>query len=89
GERWHRELLSQMSAEVPGLRPAVINPETVFELASLLAFRHFFRHAYAVTFDAKPLGRELSRVLAVESIVSSALDEFADFLRATMRAVSS
>lgn len=89
GERWHRELLSQMSAEVPGLRPAVIDAETVSKLAFLLAFRHFFRHAYAVTFDAEHLTREVSRLLAVEPIVSAALDGFADFLKATMLAVSS
>ena len=88
GERWHRELLSQMSAEIPGVRPAVINFETVSELALLLAFRHFFRHAYAVSFDANRLARELSRLLAIEAIVSAALDAFAHFLKAAMHSVS-
>ncbi|MGH7285120.1 MAG: hypothetical protein ACRELY_26655 [Polyangiaceae bacterium] len=42
GDRWHRDLLSQMSAEVPGVRPKVIEPELVADLGSLLAFRPSF-----------------------------------------------
>jgi hypothetical protein len=89
GERWHRELLSQMSADVPGVRPAVIDSRLVSELALLLAFRHFFRHAYAVTLEADRLTRELSRLLAVEAAVGAALDTFAAFLTATMLSASS
>jgi hypothetical protein len=78
-----------MSAEIPGLRPAVLESATVSELALLLAFRHFFRHAYAVTFDAARLTRELNRLFAVEPVVSAALDAFSHFLRAAMLTVSS
>lgn len=88
-ERWHRELLSQMSAEVPGTRPAIIDSETVSELALLLTFRHFFRHAYAVTLDGCHLEKELTRMLAIEPIVSSSLDTFVSFLKATMLSASS
>lgn len=83
GDRWHRELLSQMSAEIPGTRPKVIEPALVGELASLLAFRHFFRHAYAITLDAGRLTTELARLLRVSRPVDDALDDVIAFIRAT------
>jgi hypothetical protein len=48
GERRHAGLLTRVSVEVPGVRPAVIRPETRARLARLLRFRHFFRHAYRI-----------------------------------------
>ena len=88
GERWHRALLSQMSAEIPGTRPRVIDPALGVELAALLAFRHFFRHAYAVAFDAGRLDAELARLFSVSAPTDAALDALADFLRATMAALT-
>jgi hypothetical protein len=88
GDRWHRELLSQMSAEVPGVRPRVIDPALVPDLALLLAFRHFFRHAYAVTFDAQHLRVELDRLLSLAAVIDGALDALATFLGATMTSLA-
>ncbi len=84
GERWHRELLTQMSVEIPGARPAVIGAALVTDLAALLAFRHFFRHASAVTFEPERLKAELVRLLGASATTDAALDELAAFLRATM-----
>ncbi len=84
GERWHRDLLSQMRTDVPGLRPAVITTDLVAPLATLLGFRHFFRHAYAVTFDSEQLARDLERLLVVAPRVEACLDEFFSFIRIAM-----
>ena len=46
GEGWHRALLRRMAAEVPGVRPAVLRPNTVAALEPYLGFRHFFRHSF-------------------------------------------
>ena len=54
GPNWHRSLLDSMALEVPGVRPAILGPESLAILRDLLSFRHFFRHAYAVPLD---LGR--------------------------------
>jgi hypothetical protein len=89
GDRWHRALLSQMSAAVPGTRPRVIDSALVAELAALLAFRHFFRHAYAVAFDANRLSTELARLFAVCLPTEAALEELTAFMRATMAALTS
>lgn len=87
GDRWHRELLSQMSIEVPGLRPALVAREAVTELTILLGFRHFFRHAYAVTFDAEVLRERLATLLAVSGPVALSMDAFTVFARDSLEAV--
>jgi len=57
GTRSHQELLETMTLELPGIRPAVIKPETLELLRELLGFRHFVRHAYAVTCRTERLGQ--------------------------------
>ncbi len=55
GANWHRSLLETMAMDVPGIRPAVVGPQTLPAMRDLLAFRHFFRHAYTVPLDARRL----------------------------------
>lgn len=86
GDRWHRDLLYQASADVPGLRQGVFDSTDVHELTLLLAFRHFFRHAYAVEFDSVRLGEELVRLQSVAPRVDAALDRFEAFLSSAMAA---
>lgn len=80
GSQSPRELLAQMATEVPGIRPAVISPALEDELARVLAFRHFFRHAYAVAFDPLKLQLELERVIALSPSLGVALDAWERFL---------
>lgn len=89
GDRWHRALISQMTAEIPGVRPAVVDAALGAELAALLAFRHFFRHAYAVALDAGRLSTELARLERVVPKVSAQLDALAAFLRAALAVLTS
>lgn len=84
GDRWHRDLLYQGSAEVPGVRQAVFDPADVHELTQLLAFRHFFRHAYAVEFDPARLRTELTRLGSLGPRVELTLDHFEAFLSSAM-----
>lgn len=46
GEGWHRELLEQMTLDIPVKRPAVIDPELAAQLQQYLSFRHRFRNLY-------------------------------------------
>ena len=67
GERWHQELLTRVGVDVAGVRPAVLRPETRAQLARLLRFRHFFRHAYRIDL----LWHEVAGLLAdVERVVT-------------------
>ena len=61
---WHRELLIQMSQATED-RPAVITAELCADLKQLLAFRHFYRHAYPMRLRwdrVEPLVTKLSHV---------------------------
>ena len=51
GSDWHRRLLQQMSADLPEIRPAVIQPATRHLLDDYRAFRHVVRNIY--TFDLR------------------------------------
>jgi hypothetical protein len=83
----HRDLLSQAITEIPGVRMAIVPPELKGELTSLLAFRHFFRHAYAVELDEEKLRREVDRVLRIDATLTAALDSFDATLAAAERAL--
>lgn len=69
GTNWHRGLLESMAMEVPGVRPAVIGAATLAGLRDLLAFRHFFRHAYSVALDAARLAVLRQRVIEVRPLI--------------------
>ncbi len=78
----HRDLLTQMSAEIPEVRPPVISRETRNCLDEYRGFRHVVRHVY--TFN---LRTERTRALAedVEDClerVQRDLERFTAFLRA-------
>jgi hypothetical protein len=47
GTDWHRELLRQMTVEVPAVRPAVLSEEGSNAVDEFLRFRHVVRHFYA------------------------------------------
>ncbi|WP_193787101.1 ribonuclease toxin HepT-like protein [Limnochorda pilosa] len=66
GEQWHRELVDQMTLDVPGLRPAVISRTTAAVLDPLRGFRHVFRNVYGFHLAPEritPLLRSLPGVL--------------------------
>jgi hypothetical protein len=69
GTNWHRSLLETMAQEVPGIRPAVVSSAALADLRDLLAFRHFFRHAYVVPLDAARLAALRDRALRVRPLV--------------------
>ncbi len=52
GPEWHRDLLLQMSAEIPGKRPAALSRETRLLLDEYQGFRHIVRNLY--TFNLRP-----------------------------------
>ena len=61
GPDWHQALLDTMGLDIEGVRPALVSGATLTHLRALLAFRHFFRHAYAVALDPERLS-ELRRL---------------------------
>lgn len=84
GERWHTELLSQSTVELPGIRPAVLPRALLPDLVTLLGFRHFYRHGYAAVFDQERVRRELARVVSLHPEIVHALTALDAFLAATV-----
>jgi hypothetical protein len=82
GPEWHRDLLLQMSAEVAGTRPPVIDRATRDCLDEYRGFRHVVRNVY--TFSLRPSWlRELVADLPVcYGALTRDLTTFCNFLDA-------
>ena len=67
GEQCDRQIVTDMSLEIPGVRPAVIEADLARQLADYLRFRHVFRNVYGSLLEAermRPLEERLPAVLA-------------------------
>nr|BAL58848.1 hypothetical conserved protein [Candidatus Acetothermum autotrophicum] len=80
GGEWHRELLRQMGATIPSIRPPVLSEETLKELSEYLGFRHVVRNIYAFEFDLERISRLVHRLRPVFERVRRELLACADFL---------
>ena len=89
GERWHQDLLSQALTEIPNVRPAVLSSAMEADLIALLAFRHFFRHAYGAELDVVRLKVEVERLARCASQVAADLDRFDEYLGQVIAATTS
>lgn len=81
GPDWHQALLDAMVLEIESVRPRVLGEETARLLRRLLAFRHFLRHAYAVSLDRQRLERLRDDVLTLAPRLAVELDELDVFLQ--------
>ncbi len=81
GSEWHQELLHVMGLKLEGVRPPVLSPQTSALLQPLLAFRHFFRHAYAVPLDAERLAALRADALVLRSHLASDFERLDTFLQ--------
>jgi hypothetical protein len=85
GRDWHVALLENMSLDIEGVRPRILSDESLRLLRGLLAFRHFFRHAYAVSLEAPRL-----EVLRADILTSrSSLEKDFDLLDAHLARAAS
>ncbi len=81
GNAWHRELLNQMSREIPGIRPAVVSQQSSYFSYELLSFRHVVRNIYAFEFDPERIGPLVDKLgIGFEQLREDVL-AFVEFLR--------
>ncbi len=80
GRVWYRELLQQMTADVPGARPAVLSLAVRDQLDRYRGFRHVVRNVYTFSLDAKQIELLVEQVPALHTQISTELEEFANFL---------
>jgi len=80
GRDWHVALLESMALDIDGVRPRVLSDESLRRLRSLLAFRHFFRHAYTAVLEAPRLDALREDMLALRGSLQQDLDALDAFL---------
>lgn len=85
GPDWHRRLLRSMTAERPGIRPAVIDVRLAERLDELLAFRHLFRNLYVLDLRHERVADLLELVCGLHDAVMTSLADFRKFLEALDR----
>jgi hypothetical protein len=85
GRDWHVALLENMSLDIEGVRPRVLSDESVRLLRQLLAFTHFFRHAYAVSLEAQRLESLKADMLALSAPLDADLDALDEHLALAAR----
>ncbi len=85
GSAWHQALLLQMSAEVPGVRPAVVSSATRQCLDEYRSFRHIVRNVY--TFNLRParLNELVTGLRACQAALTGDLTTFVAFLESMAR----
>ena len=80
GPHWHQELLRQMAAEIPGVRPPVLSLETRDRLDRYRGFRHVVRNVYTFNLDAEQIEVLVRQLSPTMEQTSQELLAFAGFL---------
>ena len=75
GDRWHMQVLDQVASATERRGP-VISASTRQSLAQYLAFRHFFRHAYAHVFQWDEMRDLAGHLPSVWAAVKSEIQAF-------------
>lgn len=81
GADWHRELLHQMSLEIPSVRPPVIQKETMRCLNEYLGFRHVVRNAYVFQLRTSRVQELVTGLAGCFTAVTQDLNNFIQFLQ--------
>ena len=80
GPHWHQELLRQMAAEIPSVRPPVLSLETRDRLDRYRGFRHVVRNVYTFNLDAEQIEVLVRQLSPTMEQTSQELLAFAGFL---------
>ncbi|AFV10796.1 hypothetical protein Tph_c05580 [Thermacetogenium phaeum DSM 12270] len=76
GEQWHKELLEQMTLDVPGIRPPLLSGETSEKLDKLRGFRHVFRNVYGFNLASERIRELLAELPVTSSYFKRDVDDF-------------
>ena len=82
GAGWHQDLLLQMSAEVPAIRPPVLRQETRNCLDEYRGFRHVVRNVYTFQLHPSRLEQLAQQLGECFNSLKEDIDEFGKFLAA-------
>lgn len=82
GSNWHQDLLRQMTAEMPGVRAAVLSPDLFPALDRYRGFRHVVRNVYAYVLDPRLVAVLVEDLPEANERLRVQLAAFADVLEA-------
>ena len=82
GETWHRDLLQQMTQDMPDLRPGVISQESVVIVDEFRRFRHLVRNVYTINLVPEKMEGLIQALPELWPKLRAELFAFADYLDA-------
>ncbi|MBU2604029.1 MAG: hypothetical protein KKA32_18005 [Actinobacteria bacterium] len=86
GPSWHQDLLRQMTAEMPGIRPAALAPDLFPALDRYRGFRHVVRNVYAYVLDPRLVAVLVEDLPETNERLRTEFAVFADALEAIAEA---
>ncbi len=86
GDAWHRDLLDQMTLDLPGIRPPVMSADIAHALDEYRRFRHVVRNVYAEHLDPPRVGELVVKLAPLWTQLRAELTAFAGFLAGVDRA---
>jgi hypothetical protein len=86
GPNWHQDLLRQMTAEVPGVRVAVLSRDLFPRLDRYRGFRHVVRNLYAYVLGPRLVAVLIKDLPEANERLREQLAAFADALETIVEA---
>lgn len=86
GQSWHKELLHQMSDDIPDVRPPVFSKQFIPQIDEFLRFRHLVRNLYADYLEPNRVGKLVVLLTTVWPQLQNELNSFATFLENVSKA---
>ncbi len=76
GDEWHKELIDQVSRELPGKRPSVFSEQTYELLDELRRFRHVFQAKYGFRLNPGKIYRNVSKLKELHQLMEIDINSF-------------
>lgn len=84
GSDWHKDLLTQVGLDLPGLRPPLLSRETFEEVDELRRFRHLARNIYGFNLKPERVVSLLERLPDLDKKMNRELNSFLERYRQEM-----
>jgi len=84
GPDWHKDLLTQVGLNLPGLRPPLLSGETFAEVDELRRFRHLARNIYGFNLKPERVISLLEKLPELDKKIESELSCFLEKYRQEM-----
>jgi predicted nucleotidyltransferase len=77
---WHRQLLRQMTASIPNIRPAFISQTTKIMLDEYCSFRHVVRNIYSINLKGDRVQQLAQQLTECYSLLQKDIEDFINII---------